>query len=56
MTGRLTMGHEVDSSAIIRTPGCCEVERLVQLADQFDGLQILPPAVFVRTQRPASRL
>ena len=45
--GRLTLGHEVDSSAIGKTPRPLEADQHIHRPHEVDGLEVLPAAVLV---------
>ena len=51
--GRVTPGHDVDSSAMVTMPGCDLVHGGVHLLQELHRLQVLPAAVDVRaSSRP----
>ena len=54
LTGVVTPGHAVDSSATVMQPGASAMHRLVELLEELDRLEILASAVAVA--QPLARL
>ena len=52
LVGRVTPGHDVDSSAMVTMPGAALCAVAFSLLQELDGFQVLPAAVDVR--RPAA--